>query len=287
MAFMRSTVAYGLFWINLLASIFILIFWIQDPSEPYILYIDIVAILFVILLMISFCLTHNECCSPDPATNEYFAIGSCYGACICCDKCDCSGGGNNCEVNGDGALGLLIFIVCIIIFVAIYYVIRGCGKHISKLFSVFVLMIAELAMAIMSFIISSDISGMCYILIAVFSLIAAICNFLGLLLPNLDSCEYLSFSDYIPPKNENNNTQINNTPSAQPFIQPAAPTYPPNIVQVPPQQQMVPIYNQPGQTYNNGSGNIYDTSSNWYNPQNYYGNVPPPANEQYPKPNNK
>ena len=50
---------------------------------------------------------------------------------------------------------------------------------------------------------------------------------------------------------------------------------------------MVPIYNQPGQTYNNGSGNIYDTSSNWYNPQNYYGNVPPPANEQYPKPNNK
>ena len=49
MAFMRSTVAYGLFWINLLASIFILIFWIQDPSEPYILYIDIVAILFVIL----------------------------------------------------------------------------------------------------------------------------------------------------------------------------------------------------------------------------------------------
>ena len=47
---------------------------------------------------------------------------------------------------------------------------------------------------------------------------------------------------------------------------------------------MVPIYNQPGQSYNNDSGNIYDTSSNWYKPQDYNGNVPPPINEQYPKP---
>ena len=281
MAFMRSTVAYGLFWINLLASIFILIFWIQDAYEPYILSIDIVAILFVILLMISFCLNHNECCTSDPATNESFAIGSCYGVCICCGDCNCSEcSGNSCDCE----IGLLILVIFILVFVAIYYAVRACGKHISRIFSVFVLMILDLAMAVMSIMTSSD---KYYILIAVFSIIAAICNFLGLLLPNLASCKYLSFSVYIPPNNVNNNNQNNNTPSAQPFIQPAAPTYPPNIVQVPPQQQMVPIYNQPGQTYNNGSGNIYDTSSNWYNPQNYYGNVPPPANEQYPKPNNK
>ena len=182
MAFMRSTVAYGLFWINLLVSILILIFSIQINTnghsssngnhsyshhlrgtkekillikdnnsfeqqklrnlkeytyEPYILYIDIVAILFVILLMISFCLTHNECCSSDPATNESFAIGSCYGACICSnDDCNCSGSsGSGCDcntndTNGEGAIGLLILIVCIIVFVAIYYAVRACEKHV-------------------------------------------------------------------------------------------------------------------------------------------------------------
>ena len=179
MAYMRSTIAFGLIWINLIINGLIIYFFTQISSNDYsryhsynlrgtkeklskisyneqlpkdlrnlkadgpeqlILYLDLAAMLFVILLMISFCLKKNECCTNDPEVNQGFAVGSCYGTCICCDdccrhgNCDCncqsSGGGD-----GDAALGLLIFLICIIVFIALFFAIKACGKHISRIFS--------------------------------------------------------------------------------------------------------------------------------------------------------
>ena len=153
------------------------------------------------LLMVSFCLTKNECCTSDLATRSSFAIGSCYGACICCDDCrrrnngngngDCNG---NCDCNGgggEGAIVCLIFVVVVLVFVAIFFIVKACGKHISRIFSVFILMVIELAIAAMAFTTDSDETYL--ILTFTFSLFAAICNFLGLLLPNFSCCKCLRY----------------------------------------------------------------------------------------------
>ena len=171
---MRSSIAYGLFWINFFVTISIIVFYTQIgkdgyhssnyysynlrgtkeklglnnnefPKEPrnlksvddmslYILYFDLAAIFFVFILMFSFCLTKNECCTSDPDIQRGFAVGSCYGACICCDHGGHGGtGGCSCESSGgggDGALGLLILFLIIIVFVAIYFLLKDCGKNI-------------------------------------------------------------------------------------------------------------------------------------------------------------
>jgi len=90
---MKSTLAYALFWLNFFSTGTILALVIMDDEmkkEYYemILYIDSGAMFLVFLFMISFCVGKNECCSSDEDVNNNFAIGSCYGACICCDCFD-------------------------------------------------------------------------------------------------------------------------------------------------------------------------------------------------------
>ena len=138
MAYMRSTLAFSLFWINLIVASLNIYFSIaayRNRDYPYqsynlrgtkerllqinpnyflekeletskelrnlaistrrlLLFIDIGAFVFLMLLTASFCLTKNECCSGDENTNTNFAIGSCYGTCVCCTDCDCNRSGS-------------------------------------------------------------------------------------------------------------------------------------------------------------------------------------------------
>ena len=67
-----------------------------------------------------------------------------------CD-CDCDGGGGD-----GGALILLVFVLVILVFVGIYYGLKACGKNISRIVSVFFLLLLELAMAVLSMILGND-----------------------------------------------------------------------------------------------------------------------------------
>ena len=184
MAYMRSTIAFGLLWLNLIIISLIMYFsfnifehpkqrsyrnlrgviekeklqlnyfkyQLQAPLikkdlrnlsasfdfDKIILYVDIGSIFFLLILMFSFCLKDNECCTSDPNTNREFAIGSCYGACICCSECQHSSnnivlsssssgsrskkskGGNSGGGGGDDGLGLLILLIIVLAFIATY-----------------------------------------------------------------------------------------------------------------------------------------------------------------------
>ena len=317
MAYMRSYIAFALFWINLVIVILNVVFYtstnnkeynttyysyhlrgtkerLQDlnnyenPKElrnlkvngvaEYIIFLDIAAMFFVLILMFSFCLTKNECCTSD---NSAFAIGSCYGACLCCDDCcrhttctcDCHSSGGN-----DNGCGILILLLFIIVFVAIFFAIRACGKHISRVVSVIMLILLELGMAGLAMYTGGDQT---LTMIFVFNLIAAICNLIAIILPNVSGCNVLSY-EYIPPVSGPTNPIVVTNPvtpvAAQPLVQPAPiPNYP--------EQPMVPIYTDPNQNqgYDNTTGNAYNELQYGNPQQNYYGNAPTP-NYNYPNP---
>ena len=312
MAYMRSTIAFALFWLNLIVTSLVIYFaitsknrysydsysgrysyhlrgtkqkllesnpnyflesTIETPKELrqlstdmqyYIIYVDIVALFFVFIIMFSFCLTENECCTNDENIRSNFAIGSCYGTCVCCNDC-CRHGNTNCNCNGEGGAGLLLILIIIIAIVVIYFAVKACGKHISRVISVVMLILLELVMAGMSFYTGSDTY---LVLLSVFCIIAAICNFLGLLLPNLGSCNKLSYSyNYAA-------NPVPTVPVSQPFIQPTGPP----VIQVPPSQPMAPVYDYPSpneiQT-NQQMAPVYNTQGQGYDtppivyPQNY------------------
>lgn len=323
MAYMRSTVAYGLFWVNLILTSFLLYFSIaaynfgsdsynyhsyhlrgtkekllennanyflekETPKELrnlssskdvlIVLYIDIVAILFVLILMSSFCVSGNECCTPNQTTNENFAIGSCYGTCICCGECRGGGGDCKCEGSGDAGIAILIIIVILLVFVIVYFAVKACGKHISRMFSAAALFLCYLGMFAMGLYTGK---GTYYYLIAVFSVVGAICNFLAILLPNLTSCAILRYNM--------TNVQIASPTIVQPatvqliqqpYVQPATPDINQNVIQAPPAQPMNTVYTNPSPGYDNNTyGNIYEAPP-VQQPNNY--NQINQVNYQYP-----
>jgi len=244
MAYMRSTLAFALFWVNLIVASMNIYFSIQaynynayyprsynlrgtkekllkiNPNyflekeietpktvrnlavntRRILLFVDIGAFVFLMLLVASFCITDNECCSNDENTRANFAMGSCYGTCVCCSDCHCSMG--DCSFSGGGdsgqaALGLLIILVIIIVFIAIYYAVKACGKHVARVFAIVFLFFINVTLTGMAFYSGTD--KFC-VLVAVFSLVAAICDLLGIILPNLGACEKLTY-DYRDPTN--------------------------------------------------------------------------------------
>ena len=276
MNYMRSNLAFALFWINLITSGLIIFFYIKMYKDyysenyrlnHYILYIDIVAIFFEILFMISFCITKNECCSSE--SDEEFAIGTCYGTCVCCDDCGRNEADCKCECNNDKdeAKGLCILFVLCIIFVLIFFSIRACGKHISRIFSAIFLSLIDIALIALAVLTGNDLYRT---LIIVFSLLAAISNILGIILPNLLCCQLLSYDHIALLRNQQ--------PDQLPLVKPVSADFPPqNVVQPTSNQPIVPVYNEPNQGYSGGSG-IYDAPN--------YQNAPPQNSPMYPPPAN-
>ena len=145
LAFMRSTLAYALFWLNLISTGLILTLSLLSFNTLYIiLYLDIGAMFFVLLILTTFCAGENECCTSDKHVNARFPIGSCYGACICadydcCDWCNCNGGPNDCNCNlgscpGEAGIFLVGLLLIFCIFVDLFYLIFGVlKKHLSRI----------------------------------------------------------------------------------------------------------------------------------------------------------
>ena len=295
MAFMRSTLAYALLWLNLIFTFLILFFFARiSPKskdlDRILLYINFSSFVPILMLIFSFCVTKNECCSTDKEVNEGFAIGSCFGLCLCCgsnclaDKprnqinqiqqgqpnqnqnsnsrrkkgcCDDCGDCGNCGGSGDDGEGCacLIFIL-LIAFIALFCLIKACGKHISRIISVILLFLIDCSIAVLAILSGNDLYR---ILIMVISIIAAICNLLGIILPNLSCCQILNYG-YVE------SLYINANPVAQKPMEELVPGNP-----------YVPVYNGPNQ----GLANSYNANPN---PQNNYVNYAPPQGEGYPNP---
>ena len=293
MAFMRSTLVYTLLWLNLIFTFLIIFFFSHISPKPkdlyrILLYINLSSFVPILMWIFSFCVTKNECCSTDKEVNEGFAIGSCFGLCLCCgsnclaDKprnqinqiqqgqpnqnqnrgrkkgsCDDCGDCGNCgESGGDGEGYVCLIFILLIAFIALFFLIKACGKHISRIISIILLFLIDCSIAVLAIISGNDLYR---ILIMVISIIAAICNLLGIILPNLSCCQILNYG-YVE------SLYINANPVAQKPMEELVPGNP-----------YVPVYNGPNQ----GLANSYNANPN---PQINYVNYDQPQGEGYPNP---
>ena len=166
-----------------------------------ILYINACSFFLIILLIMSFWITKNECCNNDEDIIAAFPEGSCNGKCLCCGECkwkyfdDCCPNNSACS-----ALSYFIRIFMLVPlspFIIIYLIVNACGKHVCRMICVIFLMLLNLASIILSFISGTD--TFC-ILVAVCSFIAFVCNLLSIILPNC--IERLSYYEYEPVWND-------------------------------------------------------------------------------------
>ena len=336
---MRSTLAFALFWINLIVASINIYFSVQaninrdfsprprsynlrgtkenllkinpnyflekeieTPKELrhltifdtrlIMLLVDIGAFFFLMLLISSFCVTENECCSNDENTRTNFAVGSCYGTCVCLNSNDCGGGSINCNCSGNGGLnncgqaGIVIAVLLffVIIFIALFCAAKACGKHVSRIVAIILLFLTNVALTTLALI--SGIDKFC-ILIAGFSSFAAVCDLLGILLPNFGCCVKLSYGyrcslnpinpepklDLVPSDDETVDQAMIQSEVEPKFEKPyAEENYPEpqEVMQVPIDNnpaESTPIYNEQNQDLD-ANGNAFDAPAPVYQEKN-------------------
>ena len=210
MKFMSNLTAFGLIWINAVISGLNIYFSLEintkkdyeeDIKEKLII-VECVSVLFIILLVVSF---------------SYQGEGENKRCCLCCtEKClsncaKCDSNNNSSSSGGGGcAEAICIIIVYIImyivlgIFIIVCSIFLACGKNFLRLFSTGVFIIFQLAIIIMSLIISRELNSFVIVGISSFGIV---CNLLANLLPNF--CGILSYKDETG-KEEQNETQISN-----------------------------------------------------------------------------
>lgn len=262
----------------------------EFDEAPFLIIGSLVAIFFTLVLMLSFCVDKNECCNKD--SREELGVTGLF-CCLCCDDCECRGGGGDCKCeggNGNGG-GLIILLLVVIVFVLIYFIIKGCGKHISRYVSIIFEFLINLGILILTLMYSQKETSDYFPVIYALSGLLALANFLGLLLPNLSCCLALTYG--YRANVVNTNEPILNTANAQKYQEPtvkpavllpqlaldnssapvvpaATPYYPPQAPiaypqNAPPYQPQPLDYNY----YNSGQDNTYNVNPPIYqvNPQ--------------------
>ena len=292
MAFMRSTLAYALFWFNFIITGLILGSVLLSSNTNnnlnVILYVDLGVMFFLFLYLISFCVGGNECCTSDREVNAGFAIGSWYGACICCDNCcSCVRNGecicqclSGMDCKGNDGEGLFYLLVFLLVFLLFYYLFKKCGKHGLRISFLVIISIAYCVMAYFAIESRNGTLDIFLILVIVFSLLTAITNLLGIILPN---CFNILSYQYIESSYSNDDKNLNDMIS---LTQPVSADFAPqNLPEISPEESIVPIYNGPNQTNN------YNPPKTIYQQYNIYQDVPSTNNndidvtaptEQYP-----
>lgn len=270
------------------------------------IYLQIGAFFFTFVLWCSFCLTKNECCNRQEREEACFEC--CFWCCVC-DDCECTGT-CNCDCRGDGnGAGIIVLLVIIIVFVAIFFAIRACGKHVARYISIVMLFLVNIGIFVFCKLSNSQdyyYSIRYQIPIFVISGILVLSNFLGLLLPNLSCCQYLTYGYRNGQMNEAMLVNGQNPPivpvvpgvvvqtpttpptySNDPLYPPKGidhtpqmlPTYPPSGQMYPQQETNVdpsppvyppPVYPPPSNSYNSDQGNIYTTPGTQPVPQGIY-----------------
>lgn len=209
----------------------------EFDEVPFLVIGSLVSIFFTLILMLSFCVDKNECCDKD-SREELGVTG--FICCLCCDDCECRGGGCDCKCEGGdgGGGGIIILLLIVIVFVLIYFIIKACGKHISRYVSIIFEFLINLGILILTFMYSQKENSDYFPIIYAISGFLALSNFLGILLPNLSCCLPLTYGYRAIALNANEpilnaaNAQKNQMPTAQPVLLPQTAidnSYPPPV----------------------------------------------------------
>ena len=153
---------------------------------------DSISFLFIIVLIMSFWMTPNECCKNNEDFIVAFPIGSCNGKCLCCDEGRYFGPWcPNCPACNILSYILRgIFLVPFFVFAITYLIFKACGKHAARMVAVIALMILDVILFIMSLV--EGLDTYC-ILVAVCAFISLVGNLLAIILPNCKDCECFSY----------------------------------------------------------------------------------------------
>ena len=180
----------------------------NNEIKSAILFINIGTFVFLIILLLSFFVTKNECCTYD--INDGNAL--CSAGC-CCEECMCCVDGDyhfsfRMPSNSGKEAGYAVLVgFILLLFFLVFKAVRACGKNVSRLIAIISLLLVNLTLAILSLYLGT---GKFNISLAVFSLFAEICNLLGIILPNFASCKRLSY-DYLYYEDDTINSD-NSTP---------------------------------------------------------------------------
>ena len=113
-----------------------------------ILFVDIGAFFLILLLMLTFCLSKNECCTADENVRANCIGGTCCACCLChngsdCDcECDLNFSNMNFTGRGGGVYGAIISLFVLLVIALIFLLIKvfiECGKHRDRVFIFMVL----------------------------------------------------------------------------------------------------------------------------------------------------
>lgn len=174
----------------------------SNNNNSLIIFINCFLAYFCIILMVSFCINekgnggNNLITSKDNSNNSNSSSNNnnsnkskSFGSTAI--DCKSSGGGGDA-----GGLVICLLVIVLVIFLALlivgltYGITKGIGKHACRYVSLIILIFAQLILCLVCFSINKE--EIFYIIGGISSFLA-IMNFLGILLPNLNCCQRLTY----------------------------------------------------------------------------------------------
>ena len=240
---------------------------VSTTIETIILILNKTAIAFLGLLLISFWVTDNECCSSSQHINSEFPIGSCFGTCTCCDYLELNENTNlrscydfNYDLRGENNMivilvSLIFLTIILIIKVIIAFILEiliYCGKYIIRIISLISLILIEITISALSF--CSGNNSYLFLIALSFS-ICALCNFLGLIAPILQDYIIQYYENH--KRNQINNSdetiRLLNNQESRPFIEPLINDNNQEVIQVQPNPPIIDYFGELNKRYKGDS----------------------------------
>lgn len=214
-----------------------------------ILYINFLTMYLSFILLFSFIEEINEfekCLSNGCYWDQYFKVccccacgiscctrctsfckksRDCFEKCVLC-QCGCCSGGKDCKCDCKGGKDGAVLYLCIILlalliiigfFYSLFFFLKICGKHISRIVSLIINSIVNLSIVIICLFLLEEKKITIYIIISISGFIF-ISNILALLFVNCcECCRYDDYSDPISDFNMNKGIQENNKNDITPY----------------------------------------------------------------------
>lgn len=147
----------------------------------------------------------RDCDCRDCCRGSFECISDCG-----CDACKGGGGGGKGGGKGDGEgfIAVIIIIVVLILIIIIAFSARACGKHVTRYVALFLNLLVNIALIVFCILAFNN----CYssineskniIIILAIAVIIVVTNFLGILLPQIKSCQFCQYGFYKEQLNTN------------------------------------------------------------------------------------
>ena len=226
------------------------------PKPLFLSLLGVIPSFALISLMISFCVTENECCTNNAKINENFPVGNCFGTFKC--NCDCTycEGGASCQ---NGFSCIIILSIFLFPFTIVFCILKACGKHVVRIFSIVLFILGYIIMIVIGQFYLPD--SWAIILISTYSF-GIVINFVGVLLPFC--CKKLSY-DYKSSNNIKNipiSSDFKNIKNDQTSDEQIYPNKDDIMEPINDNEDEAPYYNNTNQGYDNNYGNSNEVGNN-------------------------